>query len=179
MILGLSTATFTLLHVILSLVGIASGFVAIFGLIGSKLLPRWTALFLVTTALTSLTGFLYPFKGVTPGIVLGILSLIVLMLAIVALYIRRLTGAWRGTYVINAVLALYFNFFVLIAQSFMKLPALKAIAPTQASPAFGISQLAALAIFVVLTILAFKRAPGAPAGKNSAEVYSSQRNTAP
>ncbi|HEY1160012.1 MAG TPA: hypothetical protein VGE83_05245 [Terracidiphilus sp.] len=153
----MSTATFTLLHVILSLVGIGAGLIAIFGLIVNRLLPRWTALFLVTTVLTSLTGFLFPNKTVTPGIVIGILSMIVLILAAVALYGRGLAGAWRGTYVITASLALYFNVFVLFAQLFAKVPALKAIAPTQASPAFGITQLIVMAIFIVLTTLAFKR----------------------
>ncbi len=160
MILGLSTSAFTILHVILSLVGIGAGLIAVFGMIGAKLLRRWNAFFLVTTVLTSLTGFLFPFKGVTPGIVLGILSMLALLLAMVALYGRKLAGAWRGTYVINACLALYFNVFVLFAQLFAKVPALKAIAPTPSSPAFGITQLLVMAVFVVLTILAFKRFRG-------------------
>jgi hypothetical protein len=160
MILGLNTATFTLLHVILSLAGIGAGLIALFGLIGSRLLPRWTAIFLVTTVLTSLTGFLFPFKGVTPAIVVGILSMIALLLAIVALYGRGLAGGWRGTYVIASSVALYFNVFVLFAQLFAKVPALKAISPTQSSPAFGITQLLVMAIFIVLTIRAFKRFRG-------------------
>jgi hypothetical protein len=162
MVLGLSLSTFTFLHVLVSLVGIASGLVVILGLIAGKRLPRWTALFLATTALTSLSGFLFPFNGVTPGIVLGVLSLILLLVAVIALYRGRLAGAWRGTYVINATLALYFNFFVLIAQLFAKVPALKAIAPTQSAPAFGITQLIVMAIFVSLTVLAFKRFRGEP-----------------
>jgi len=157
MILGMSTAAFTLLHVILSLVGIGAGLIVVFGMIGAKRLPFWTALFLVTTALTSLTGFQFPNKTVTPGIVIGILSMIVLSPAIVALYGRGLAGAWRGTYVITASVALYFNVFVLFAQLFAKVPALKAIAPTQSSPAFGLTQLVVMALFVVLTIFAFKR----------------------
>jgi hypothetical protein len=160
MILGLSIAAFTILHVILSLVGIGAGLIAVFGMIGAKLLRRWTALFLVTTVLTSLTGFLFPFKGFTPGIVVGILSMIVLLLAVVALYGRGLAGAWRGTYAITASVALYFNVFVLFAQLFAKVPALKAIAPTPSSPVFGITQLLVMAVFVVLTILAFKRFRG-------------------
>ncbi len=156
MILGMSTAAFTLLHVILSLVGIGAGLIVVFGMIGAKRLPMWTALFLVTTTLTSLTGFLFPNKTVTPGIVLGILSMIVLLPAFVALYGRGLAGAWRGTYVITACIALYFNVFVLFAQLFAKVPALKAIAPTQASPVFGLTQLVVMAVFIVLTILAFK-----------------------
>ena len=157
MILGLSLEQFTYLHVFLSLVGIAAGIFIVFGLLTSRKLPILSALFLVTTAATSLTGFLFPFKGVTPGIILGILSLIVLILAIVALYVGKLAGAWRGTYVISACVAFYFNFFVLIAQSFAKVPALHAIAPTQASPALGITQLAVLVIFILLTVRSFKK----------------------
>jgi hypothetical protein len=162
MVLGLSLSTFTFLHVLVSLIGIASGLIVVLGLIAGKRLPRWTALFLATTALTSLSGFLFPFKGVTPGIVLGVLSLILLSVAVISLYRGRLAGAWRGTYVINATLALYFNFFVLIAQLFAKVPALKAIAPTQSAPAFGITQLIVLAAFVSLTVLAFRRFRGEP-----------------
>jgi hypothetical protein len=157
MILGLSIPAFTLLHVIISLVGIGSGFIAVFGLIGDRLLPRWTALFLITTILTSVTGFLFPFHGFDPAIGVGILSLIVLLLATIALYGGKLSGGWRGTFVITAVIAQYFNVFVLFAQLFAKVPALKAIAPTQSSPAFGVTQLVVMAAFIVLGILAFKR----------------------
>jgi hypothetical protein len=160
MILGLSVATFTLLHVILSLVGIGSGFVAVFGLINNRLLPRWTALFLITTILTSVTGFLFPFHGFDPAIGLGILSLIDLLLATIALYGGKLAGGWRGTYVIAAVIAQYFNVFVLFAQLFAKVPALKAVAPTQSSPAFGLTQLVVMAAFIVLGIIAFRRFRG-------------------
>ena len=157
MILGLSTSMFTLLHVIISLVGISAGLIALLGLLGGKLYRGLTALFLITTVLTSVTGFLFPFHGMTPGVILGILSILVLVLAIVALYVGKLAGAWRGTYVITSSLALYFNFFVLVAQAFAKIPALKSIAPTQASPVFGITQLVVLVIFTVLTIRAFKK----------------------
>jgi hypothetical protein len=157
MILGLSIAQFTYLHVFLSLIGIGAGVFVVYGLLSSRRLRILTALFFVTTVATSLTGFLYPFKGVTPGIVLGILSLIVLLLAIVGLYVKKLDGTWRGVYVISTMLAFYFNFFVLIAQSFAKLPELHAIAPTQSSPVFGITQLIVLLIFILLTIRAFKR----------------------
>ena len=112
MILGLSTAAFTQLHVVLSLVAIAAGLVALLGLLGGKLYRLLTALFLVTTVLTSVTGFLFPFHGMTPGIILGILSIIALLLAIWALYIGKLEGAWRGAYIITSSLALWFNFFV-------------------------------------------------------------------
>jgi hypothetical protein len=110
MILGLSIAAFTYLHVAISLIAIVAGLVVIVAMIGARRVPAVTALFLVTTVLTSLTGFLFPFKGITPGTVVGILSMIVLLLAIFALYGRRLAGAWRGTYVISSALALYFNF---------------------------------------------------------------------
>lgn len=163
MILGMSTAAFTALHVALSLIGIAAGFIVVLGMIWARSLPAWNALFLATTALTSLTGFLFPFKGVTPGIVVGILSMAVLILAIVALYSRRLAGAWRGTYVISATLALYFNFFALIAQSFEKIPALNALAPTLSEAPFKIAQLLALALFATLAVLAFRRYRLAPA----------------
>ena len=162
MILGMSVGAFTALHVALSLIGIASGFVVVLRMIGSRWLSRWNALFLATTALTSVTGFLFPFKGVTPGIVLGILSMAVLILAIVACYFGHLAGGWRGTYVISAALALYFNFFVLIVQSFEKVPALNALAPTQSEAPFKIGQLLALALFIVLTVLAFRRFRVAP-----------------
>lgn len=157
MILGLSIAAFTYLHVAISLIGIAAGLVAIVGMIGGRRLPAVTALFLIATALTSMTGFLFPFKGITPGIVVGILSILVLLVAAVALYAKRLAGVWRGAYVISAALALYFNVFVLIVQSFEKMPALKALAPTQSEAPFKIAQLVTLVLFAVLTIAAFRR----------------------
>ena len=157
MILGLSLLQFTYLHVFLSLVGLGAGIFIVYGLLTSRRLSILTSLFLVTTAATSVTGFLFPFNGVTPGIILGILSMIVLVLAIVALYVKKLAGAWRGTYVVTVMLAYYFNFFVLVAQSFAKVPALHSIAPTQASPGFGFTQAAVLVIFILLTIRAFKK----------------------
>lgn len=157
MILGLSLVQFTYLHVFLSLVGLGAGIFIAYGLLTSQKLSILTSLFLVTTIATSLTGFLFPFNGVTPGIILGILSMIVLVLAIVALYVKKLAGPWRGTYVISAMLAYYFNFFVLVAQSFAKVPALHSIAPTQASPGFGLTQAAVLVIFILLTTRAFKK----------------------
>ncbi len=157
MILGLSSVQFTFLHVFLSLVGIGAGVFIVYGLLSSRRLNILTALFLVTTLATSLTGFLFPFKGITPGIILGILSVIALVLAIVALYVRRLAGAWRATYVVSACAAFYFNFFVLIAQTFDKVPALHTIAPTPTAPTFGITQFAVLVIFVLLTARAVKR----------------------
>lgn len=145
---------FTLFHIAVSLVGIGSGFVVMSGLLNSKRLDGWTILFLITTAATSVTGFLFPFHGVTPGIVVGILSIIVLAIAILARYSFHLAGHWRTTYVVTAAIALYFNVFVLIAQLFQKVPQLKALAPTQSEPPFQVTQLVVLALFVLLGIRA-------------------------
>jgi hypothetical protein len=154
-------SAFTAFHVLLSLIGIAAGFVAIFGLIGGRWIGFWISTFLWTTILTSVTAFFFPFKGVTPGIILGIISLVVLAISLVALYSKKLAGGWRTTFVITAVMAQYFNFFVLIAQSFGKIPALHALAPTQSEAPFKIAQLTALILFVILGVLAtrnFRRA---------------------
>jgi hypothetical protein len=148
---------FTLFHVLISLVAIASGFVVLFGLIHSERRDSWTSVFLTTTAATSITGFMFPFHGLTPGIVVGILSVILLAIAIPARYHFRLAGAWRGTYVITATLALYFNVFVLVVQLFRRVPALKALAPTQSEPPFAVVQLAVLVLFLVLGTLATTR----------------------
>ena len=161
-ILGLPAATYTLIHVLISLVGIASGFVLLYGLIGGKRFDRMTALFLTTTVLTSVTGFFFPFHGDTPAINLGVLSLIVLAIAIAARYALQLAGPWRTTYVITAMIAQYFNCFVLVVQSFMKVPALKALAPTQKEPPFAIAQGLVLVAFIVLTIYAVKGFRSAP-----------------
>ena len=152
MIFGMTP--FTFFHVLLSLIGIFTGFVAVFGMIAGKRLDLWTAVFLLTTALTSITGFFFPFHGVTPGIKLGIFSLIVLAVAIPARYVKHLEGGWRKTYAITASIALYFNVFVLIAQLFMKVPSLHVLAPTGSEPPFLISQDEVKAIFIVLTIAA-------------------------
>jgi hypothetical protein len=157
MILGLSLVQFTFLHVFLSLVGIGAGVFIIYGLLTSRRLSILTSLFFVSTVGTSLTGFLFPFKGITPGIILGVLSMIALVLAIVALYVKKLAGPWRGTYAISVCVAFYFNFFVMIAQSFDKVPALHGFAPSQASPGFGFTQAAVLLIFILLTVRAFKK----------------------
>jgi hypothetical protein len=148
---------FTLFHVLLSLAGIASGLVVVFGLLAARRPNSWTALFLGTTVLTSVTGFLFPFHKFLPSHVVGIVSLVVLAFAIYALYVRRLAGGWRRTYVVTSVIALYLNVFVLIAQLFMKVPALKAMAPTQSEAPFKIAQLFVLVVFVLLGILAAKR----------------------
>jgi hypothetical protein len=157
MVLGMSLSTFTLLHVIISLAGIGSGFIVVFGLLNSKRLDGWTAIFLTTTVLTSVTGFLFPFEKLLPSHILGTLSLIVLAITIFARYVRHMVGAWRGTYVITAAIALYFNCFVAVVQAFAKIPALHALAPMQKEPPFAIAQLVVLAIFVWITWRATKR----------------------
>jgi hypothetical protein len=157
MILGMSASTFTNLHVVISLIGIASGLVVLFGILNAKALPGWTGLFLAATILTSVTGFFFPAEHLLPSHVVAIISLAVLALALVALYLYRLAGAWRWVYVVTATVALYFNCFVGVAQAFQKIPAVHALAPTQAEPPFLIAQIALLAIFVVLGFLAVKR----------------------
>lgn len=157
MVLGLSVSTFTLLHVIISLAGIGSGFIVLFGLLNGKRLDGWTATFLTTTVLTSLTGFLFPFEGFKPSYVVGAISLVVLAIAIVARYARRMAGAWRWIYVVTAALALYLNCFVAVVQSFLKIPALHAMAPNGNEPPFLVAQCSVLAIFIWLTWLAAKR----------------------
>jgi hypothetical protein len=157
MILGISTATYTLLHVLISLLGIGSGLVVMFGLLAQRRLDGWTAVFLTTTALTSITGFGFPFHGLLPSHIVGIISLVILALVIPARYTFRLAGPWRSIYVIGSTTALWFNVFVLIVQSFQKVPALRELAPTQKEPPFVIAQVLALLIFATLAVLATVR----------------------
>jgi len=152
MILGMMALTFV--HVVLSLIGIFAGFFVVLGLLTSKRLDGWTALFLASTVATSVTGFFFPFHGITPADVFGILSLILLPIAMYARYGRNLAGGWRLTYVVTAMIALYLNVFILIVQLFEKVPALRALAPTLSEPPFKVTQLVALALFVALTIAA-------------------------
>jgi len=152
---------FTLFHVVLSLIGIAAGLVMLLGFLTSKWSDGWITIFLTTTAATSITGFFFPFHGFKPSYVLGVLSLIALAIAFWARKRFRLEGKSRKTFVISASIALYFNVFVLIAQMFMKIPALKELAPTQAEPPFQMTQLAALVLFVVLIVLAAIKFRGA------------------
>jgi hypothetical protein len=157
MVFGMSLATYTLIHVVISLVGIGSGLIVLFGMFGGKRLDGMTALFLATTALTSLTGFGFPFEHLTPGIILGILSVLVLAIAVPARYSFRMAGKWRAIYVVTAVIALYFNCFVLIAQSFMKVPALHALAPKGNEPPFAIAQGILMVLFIVAGTLAVRK----------------------
>jgi hypothetical protein len=144
-------------HVLVSLIGIASGFVVLFGFFHANRLDGWTAIFMVTTAATSASGFLFPIHGLTPGIVVGIISLVVLAIATIARYACHMAGAWRKIYVITAMIALYLNCFVLVAQLFRRVPFLTAMAPTESEPPFAVAQGVLLVAFVVLTIMAASR----------------------
>jgi hypothetical protein len=155
---------YTIIHVLISLVGIFTGLIVLFGMLAGNRLHGWTKWFLIMTVATSVTGFFFPFHGFTPAIALGIMSLIVLAIAIFARYPRQLTGHWRWIYVVAAVIALYFNVFVGIVQSFEKIPALKAIAPTQTEQPFKLTQLVVLALFGLLGIIAAIRFRPEPAG---------------
>jgi hypothetical protein len=171
MIIGMSLAAFTALHVVISLVGIVAGVVVLVAMLNSRAPAGWAALFLATTVLTSVTGFLFPSTGFTPAQGVGILSLILLALALFALYGRHLAGAWRWIYVVTAVPALYFNCFVVVVQSFQKLPFLHALAPTQSEPPFQAAQLVLLAIFVVAGVFAVRKFH--PDGRSSAALEAS------
>ena len=157
MILGLSFENFTLLHVVISLVGILSGILVLFSLLRGTRSPALTALFLATTVLTSVTGFLFPFTTLLPSHIVGILSLVLLAAAIAGLYVFRFDGAWRWIYVVGAVASLYLNVFVGVVQAFQKLSFLQPLAPTQSEPPFIIAQTAVLLIFVILGFLAVRR----------------------
>jgi len=159
MILGMSLAAFTKLHVIISLIGIVSGIVVMFRLLGSRRTPGWTALFLLTTILTSATGFLFPFTQLLPSHMIGILSLVLLAIACLALYGMKLAGPWRWIYVVTAMVSLYLNIFVLVIQGFLKLPALHALAPSvpPAEPPFAVAQGLVLLFFILVIIGGVKR----------------------
>ena len=149
-------AVLTLLHVVISLIGIVSGLVVTFGLLRSQRMDGLTALFLVTTVATSATGFLFPFHKLLPSHILGIISLVLLAFGIAGRYAFHLAGAWRRIYSVTAVLSLWLNVFVLIAQLFMKVPALHPLAPTGSEPPFLIAQTVVMIIFIALAVLAAK-----------------------
>jgi glucose-6-phosphate-specific signal transduction histidine kinase len=154
---------YTIVHTLISLVGIFTGFVVLFGLLAGKRLDGWTKWFLITTVATSVTGFFFPFHGFTPAHGVGIISLLVLAVAIFARYPRHLAGHWRWIYVVTALLALYLNVFVGVVQAFLKVPALHAMAPTQTEPPFKLTQLVVLSLFVLLGIIAAIRFRPEPA----------------
>jgi hypothetical protein len=157
MIAGLSIENFTILHTAISLIAIASGLIVLAGMLRARRLPGWTAVFLVTTILTSVTGFMFPISGLTPANVFGLISIVILVIALAALYLKHLSGAWRWIYVTTALMALYLNVFVLIVQSFQKLPALQKLAPTQSEPPFLIAQAVALIAFLILGAMAARK----------------------
>jgi hypothetical protein len=154
---------YTIIHTLISLVGIFTGFVVLFGLLAGKRLDGWTKWFLITTVLTSATGFGFPLHHFGAPHVVGIISLIVLAVAIYARYPRHLAGSWRWIYIVSALIALYLNVFVGVVQAFQKLPALQAFAPAQTEPPFQLAQLVVLALFILLTIVATIRFHDRPA----------------
>src|ERR1700758_1949392 len=157
MIIGMSIGAFTILHVIITIVAIGSGLIVVGGMFASHRLPVTTALFLFTTALTSVSGFLFPIHGLTPALRVGILACVILAVALFALYKEHLVGAWRWIFVVTAVASLYLNVFVLVVQSFVKVSALNALAPTQTEPPFALTQAVVLAIFILIAIIAAVR----------------------
>jgi hypothetical protein len=159
MVLGMSLSTFTMLHVIVSLIGVVSGLVVLSGLLGSKVMPSWTALFLVTTILTNATGFLFPFDKLLPSHIIAIISLVLLAIACIALYGMKLAGAWRWIFTLTALIALYLNVFVLVIQGFLKIGPLHALAPSvpPSEPPFAVVQGIILVFFVIAIIGAVRR----------------------
>jgi hypothetical protein len=162
MVLGLSLSAFTMVHVIISLIAIVAGLVVMSGLLGSKSMPGLTAIFLLFTILTSVTGFLFPFTELLPSHMVGILSLVLLAIACIALYGMKLAGVWRPVYVVTAMVSLYLNVFVLVIQSFLKVPALAALAPAvppapPSGPVFAVVQGIVLVFFVIVIIGAWRR----------------------
>jgi hypothetical protein len=158
MILGLfSLSAYTIMHVIISLVGIATGFVVMAGMLKGQRLDTWTFWFLLFTLLTSITGYGFPFDHVLPSHIVGAISLVALVIAIVARYAFNHSGAWRWIYVVTALLAQWFNVFVLVAQGFLKVPALKALAPTQSEPPFLIAQTVVMVLFIITGIAALRK----------------------
>jgi hypothetical protein len=153
MILGMSLELFTRVHVLISLIAIAAGMLVLLGFLTKRRFPILTAVYFITTALTDITGFMFPFKGMTPGIVIGIVSLLTLLMAAVGLYGKHLSGGWRAIYVILASLALWLNVFVLFAQLFQKVPELVNLG----KPAFGLTEGLIFILFIAVTFRAVKR----------------------
>lgn len=156
MVFGMSLATFTLLHVAISLIAIVTGLVVATGMGRSNRLPGWTAVFLVTTFLTSATGFGFPFTGLLPSHIFGVITLVVMAVSVPGLYLFHLAGHWRWIYIVGAVFTLYLNVFVLVVQAFLKVPFLTPLAPTQSEPPFAVAQLVALVLCVWLGVRAVR-----------------------
>jgi hypothetical protein len=165
MILGMSLSTLTTVHVVISLIAIVSGIIVMFGMLKSRRMPSFTAIFLLFTILTSATGFLFPFTQLLPSHMIGILSLVLLAIACIALYGMRLAGVWRQIYVLTALVSLYLNVFVLVIQSFLKIPALHALAPSvpPREPPFALVEAIVLSLFVVAIIGVWRRFRPMPA----------------
>jgi hypothetical protein len=159
MMLGLSLSAFTTLHVVISLIAIVAGLIVMFGMLGTYNAGALTAIFLILTILTSVTGFMFPFNGVTPAILVGILSCVLLAIACIALYALKAAGPWRWIYVLTALISLYLNVFVLVIQSFLKIPPLHEIAPGNppAGPAFAVLQGIVLLFFAIMTVQVWRR----------------------
>ncbi|HEY6618831.1 MAG TPA: hypothetical protein VIY68_04735 [Steroidobacteraceae bacterium] len=165
MILGMSVAAFTQLHVIISLIAVISGIIVALSMLNARLMPGTTTVFLITTVATSVTGFMFPtpvdaprvIGSLDPAKVIGLISLIFLILAILGLYVYKLAGSWRGVYVISAIVALYLNCFVLVVQSFQKISFFHALAPTQKEPPFAVAQGILLVLFVGIGIAAVRK----------------------
>ena len=155
--MNLNFDLFTWVHVIISLVGIATGFVVIKGMLASQRLDGWTAAFLTTTVLTSVTGFGFPFEKLLPSHIVGMISLVVLLIAILARYFFAMSGGWRPAYVVTALVAQWLNVFVLVAQLFNKVTALRALAPTQSEPPFLGAQTVVMVLFIIIGIAALRR----------------------
>jgi hypothetical protein len=157
MMLGLSLSAFTTLHVIISLVGIAAGMGMLLAMLQNRRSERWTAVFLATTVVTGVTGFMFPYHGFLPSHAFGVVSLVVLAAAIAAFYPQRLVGPWRPAFIVSALLALYLNAFVAIVQAFQKIPFMRVFAPTQTEAPFAIAQLVLLIAFLGLGFLALRQ----------------------
>ena len=157
MTLGMSLEVFTLVHVMISLIALGAGFGVLYGLLSGSWSGSWTAVFLLFTVLTNVTGLMFPFNGFLPSHAVAILSLVLLAVAIFALYAQHLAGPWRTAYVVTAMLSLYLNAFVLVAQMFTKVPLIKALAPNGSEPPFGITQGLVLVVFIWLIYAAAKR----------------------
>jgi hypothetical protein len=156
-IIGISIPIFTKLHVIISLVAIFTGFFFVKRMLENKTLNFWNTIFLITTVLTTATGFMFPLSGLTPAVITGIISTVILLIALFSLYVKHLQGPWRKTYIITALMAFYLNSFVAVVQSFQKIPALHELAPTQTEPPFAIAQFLVLVLFMVAGIFSVKR----------------------
>jgi hypothetical protein len=154
MVFGLELSTFTFLHVLISLIGVASGFIVMVELLRSNYHGNWTAIFLVTTIVTSASGFLFPFSKLLPSHIVGIISLALLAIAMFSFYVQRIHSIWRQIYVLTAMLSLYLNVFVMIIQGFLKIPVLNGLAPTQTEPPFLIVQGVTLVCFLAVIFVA-------------------------